>query len=118
MINFPDFKFMRIENMAKNKMLKKHQEVEDDFDFPLSGPGMMDMPFDEEVMAGIMTGLIEASNNQMLLAIELTKLAVDKSYSPKDINVDDVFSIFKKASEVIADSFPLKTLMEQLPSNN
>lgn len=99
--------------MAKNTMVKKCQEVEDDFDFP----EMMDMPFDEEVMAGVMNGLIEASNNQMLLAIELTKLAIDKGCT-KDMNVDDVFSIFKKASNVIADSFPLKSLMEQLPSSN
>jgi len=31
---------------------------------------------------------------------------------------DDVFSIFKKASGVIAESFPLKSLLENLPTNN
>jgi len=55
--------------MAKNNMLKKHQEVEDDFDFS----EMLTPSYDDETMAGVMSGLIEASNNQMMLAIELTK---------------------------------------------
>jgi hypothetical protein len=99
--------------MAKNNMLKKHKDVEDDFDFS----AMMEPSYDGEVMAGVMTGLIEASNNQMMLAIELTKLAVGKS-TAKDINEDDVFSIFKKASGVIAESFPLKELLEKFPTND
>jgi hypothetical protein len=99
--------------MAKNTMLKKHKEVEDDLDFS----GMFDQSYDDEAMAGIMHGLIEASNNQMILAIELTKLAVEK-ISSKDINENDVFSIFKKATAVISESFPLKELMENLPTPN
>lgn len=99
--------------MAKNNMLKKHQEVEDDFDFS----EMLTPSYDDETMAGVMSGLIEASNNQMMLAIELTKLALDKNTS-KDMKEDDVFSIFKKASGVIAESFPLKSLLENLPTNN
>lgn len=94
--------------MAKNAALKKYQELEDNFGFS------EDMEsFGDEAMAGMMSGLIEASNNQMMLAIELTKLAVEKS-SAKDMDEEDVFSVFKKASGVIAESFPLKALWEKL----
>jgi hypothetical protein len=32
------------------------------------------------------------------------------------MNEDEVFSIFKKASEVITESFPLKSLIEKMPN--
>jgi hypothetical protein len=99
--------------MAKNSALKKHKEFEDDFDFS----EIVEPSYDDELMAGVMNGMIEASNNQMTLAIELTKLAVEKS-TAKDMNEDDVFSIFKKASGVIAESFPLKALWEKFSENN
>lgn len=104
---------MRIQDMSKSNMLKKHKEIEDGFDFS----ALMDPSYDDEAMAGVMNGLIEASNNQMMLAIELTKLAVEKS-TAKDINEDDIFSVFKRASGVIAESFPLKALLEKLPAND
>lgn len=99
--------------MAKNNALKKHKELEDVFDFSET----MDPSYDDELMAGVMNGMIEASNNQMMLAIELTKLAVEKS-TAKDMNEDDVFSIFKKASGVIAESFPLKAIWEKFSEKN
>jgi hypothetical protein len=110
-------KYTRIKNMAKNKMLKTHQDVEDDFDFSEMLAPSYDDYDDNETMADLMSGLIEASNNQMRLAIELTKLALDKN-AAKDMNEDEVFSIFKKASAVIAESFPLKSLLENLPTNS
>ena len=99
--------------MAKNSALKKHKEFEDAFDFS----EVLDPSYDDELMAGVMNGMIEASNNQMMLAIELTKLAVEKS-TAKDMNEDNVFSIFKKASGVIAESFPLKALWEKFSEKN
>ena len=100
--------------MAKNNALTKHKAVEDDFDF---SEMMEEASYNDELMAGVMNGLIEASNNQMKLAIELTRLAVEKS-TAKEMNEDDVFSIFNKASTVIADKFPLKGLWEKFSSNN
>lgn len=95
--------------MAKNNALKKHEVIEDDFDFS----EIMDDPsYNEEVTAGIMSSLIEASNTQMLLAIELTKLAVEKS-TAKDMKEDDVFSIFRKAAGVISEKYPFNTLCEK-----
>ena len=99
--------------MAKNNALKKHKEFEDAFDFS----EIMEPSYDDELMAGVMNGMIEASNNQMMLAIELTKLAVEKS-TAENMNEDDVFSIFKKASGVIAESFPLKALWEKFSEKN
>lgn len=97
--------------MAKNNVIKKREIIEDDFDFN----EMVHSSHDDEVMAGIMSGMIEASNNQMLLALELTKLALDKT--TKEMNEDDVFSTFKKASGVIAERFPLHTILEKFSSN-
>jgi hypothetical protein len=99
--------------MAKNSGLKKHKEFEDAFDFS----EIMEPSYDDELMAGVMNGMIEASNNQMMLAIELTKLAVAKR-TAKNMNEDDVFSVFKKASGVIAESFPLKALWEEFSGRN
>ena len=99
--------------MAKNSALKKHKEFEDAFDFSET----MEPSYDDELMAGVMNGMIEASNNQMSFTIELTRLAVEKS-TVKDMNEDDIFSIFKKASGVIAESFPLKGLWEKFSEKN
>ena len=93
-------------------MIKKHREkaVETDFDDDFDFSEFMDSS-DNEMMAGVMSGLIEASNNQMTLAIELTKLAIEK-HPIQSMNEDEIFSIFRKASGVINDNFPLKKLLE------
>jgi hypothetical protein len=105
---------MRIQEMAKNTMLKKHKEEDDDFDFS----EMLGSSYDDsdETMAGMMSGMLEASNNHMMLALELTKLVVGKNTS-KDMNEEEVFSVFKKALGVITESFPLKALWEKLGAN-
>jgi hypothetical protein len=97
--------------MVKNDALKKLNEVdEDDEDFDYSD--MTDSSYDDrEGMANVlMSGLIESSNNQMMLAMELTRLALEKNPS-KEMKEDAVFSVFKEASAVIAESFPLKSLL-------
>ena len=98
--------------MAKNNLIKKHNasELENDFNFS----DFLDAP-DDEAIAGVLHGLIEASNNQMTLAIELTKLIVNKSVD-NTMSEDDIFGILKKSTKVIAENFPLKTLLEDFPS--
>lgn len=92
--------------MAKNSIIKKHHpELEDDFDF------LEDVPADG-IFAGMVSGLIEASNHQTTMAIELTKLVVSKN-TDNSMTEDKIFSTFKKATKVIADNFSLKTLMAQ-----
>lgn len=90
--------------MAKKNQVKKQEEY---FDV---------MPFDDEdysndMMVGVMGGMIEASNNQMMMAIELTKLIVGTSMVK---NMEEhVFSVFKNAVKVVGENFALKNLMEQ-----
>ena len=60
--------------MAKNNSLKKFtEELQDDFDFCED----MESPSDE-ALAGMMSGIIDASQHQQIMAIELTKLVVGK----------------------------------------
>ena len=98
--------------MSKSNLIKKHKESELVDDFDLSD--FLDSPGDEAV-AGVLQGLIEASNNQMTLAIELTKLIVNKNAN-NTMNEDDIFGILKKSTKVIAENFPLKTLLEEFSS--
>ncbi len=95
--------------MAKNNVLKKRQPQEmQEFDF---SEMMMDSP-DEEMMVGMMGGLIEASRNQMQIALELTRLTVENN-TAGTFNEEDVYSIFTRASKVVSDSSPIKDLLEQ-----
>jgi hypothetical protein len=92
--------------MAKNNTIKKYKDKEDDiFDFSEESPG-------DEMVAGMMTGLIEASNHQAMMAIELTKLVASKN-SQASMSENDIFSTFKRASKVVAESIPLKDLWKQ-----
>lgn len=90
--------------MAKNKSLRKYEEYDD---FP-EGNGTI--PGDEAI-AGMMGGLIGASNRQQMMAIELTKLVIQKSAEP--MKEEEIFSIFKRATKVVIGHFPLKELWEK-----
>lgn len=100
--------------MAKSNIVKKRDNaiLEDEFDFQ----NIFQSHEDDEAIAGIMHGIIEASNNQMTLAVELTKLVVNKNTN--NMHEEEVFSIFKKASNVIATCNPMKGLMEQLKTTS
>ena len=93
--------------MAKKNKLKVHDE--DLFDFTEMS---YEDDYDDETMVGIMSGMLEASNNQMMMAIELTKLIV--AGNPVENREDHVFSVFKKATKVIGENFALKNIMEQV----
>ena len=91
--------------MAKNKTLKKYDELMDvDFAENFSSPN-------DETIAGMMAGLIEASNHQQKIAIELTKLVVEKS--TEAMNEEKIFSAFKQSSKVVTENAPLKELWEK-----
>jgi len=91
--------------MSKNKTLRKHDELLDiDFLHGASSPG-------DEAIARMMQGLIEVSHHQQGLALELTKLVVERSADP--MNEEKIFSVFKRSSKVIADNFLLKELWEK-----
>ena len=63
------------------------------------------------MMAGVMSGMLEASNNQMHMALELTKLIVSGS-TVKNME-EHVFSVFKKSLQVVGENFALKKMIEQ-----
>jgi len=92
--------------MAKKNALKVREE--EIFDFS----DMSDDAYDEGTMVGVMSGMLEASNNQMMMAIELTKPIV--ANNPVKNMEDHVFSVFKKATKVIGENFALKNIMEQM----
>jgi len=92
--------------MAKKKALQIRDE--DVFDFNDTSYES----YDEGTMVGVMSGMLEASNNQMMMAIELTKLIV--ANNPVKNMEDYVFSVFKKATKVIGENFALKSIMEQI----
>lgn len=97
--------------MARNSIVKRHKEVEKDFDFS----DMMDSS-DDEAMIGVMQGILEASNNHMNLALELTKLALQKN-GASAMREEEVFSVYKKSLGIISESFPLKALWDKFKSN-
>lgn len=92
--------------MAKNTALKKQ---EDDFDF---SEMMMESSYGDEAINGMMGNVIEASNHQMRLAFDLTKLVVEKS--SENMNEEAIFLAFKRASKTVAENLPLKALWEKL----
>ena len=93
--------------MAKKNTVKVRDE--DIFDF---NEMSYEDSYDQDAMVGVMSGMLEASNNQMMMAIELTKLIV--ANNPVKNMEEHVFSVFKKATKVIGESFALKNIMEQI----
>ncbi len=100
--------------MPKGNIVKKRGDemLENDFDFQ----DFFQSPDNDEAIAGFMHGVIEASNNQMNLAIELTKLVVNKN--PNNMREEDIFSTFKRASDVIANTTPLNGLLDELKASS
>ncbi len=97
--------------MAKNKTVIKQQQDEDvDVEFDFSD-FLVDSP-DEEAMAGMMGGLLEASQQQLQIAMELTRLVVEKN-AAESLKEKDIFAVFKRAAKVVADSSPMKELWDR-----
>lgn len=96
--------------MAKKNSVKKRDEELSVYDF--SHDSYDDEAYDHGTMVGVMSGMLEASNNQMMMAIELTKLII--ANNPVNNMEDHVFSVFKKATKVIGENFALKNIMEQI----
>ena len=90
--------------MSKNNMIHDHHDHDEEFDFD-------EMSFEDDAMTDIMNNMLETSNNQMMMALELTKLIV--ANNPVKNMEDHVFSVYKKATQVVAENFPLKQLLEQ-----
>jgi hypothetical protein len=108
MINVAIFKHRRFGGrMAKKNTVKVRDE--EIFDF---NDMSYEDSYDQDTMMGVMSGMLEASNNQMMMAIELTKLIV--ANNPVKNMEEHVFTVFKKATKVIGENFALKNIMEQM----
>lgn len=94
--------------MAKKNVSKNQEEEILDF----IDMNYEDESYNQETMINMMSEMLDASNTQMMMAIELTKLIVAKS-EVKNME-DHVFSVFKKATKIISENFALKNIMEQI----
>lgn len=92
--------------MTRKKASKVQEDVFDFTDMPY------DDDYDQETMVGLMSGMLEASNHQMMMAIELTKLII--ANNPVKNMEEHVFSVFRKATKVVGENFALKNIMEQI----
>lgn len=92
--------------MTKKNMVKEYvEEFEDDFDYADEAP-------ENDMIADMMNGLVEASNHQAMMAIELTKLIVSKNIDP-NLSGEKILDIYKKALQTIAEHSPLKSILEK-----
>lgn len=91
--------------MAKETLMKDYiDETEDALDY-LDGS-------DESMIGGMMENLMENHNQQTMMAIELTKVALSKNSDPS-MSEEKVFDIFKRAFQVITESSPLNSFVEK-----
>ena len=99
--------------MAKKNPVKKfkHQDKDEDFAFDFSE--FAGSHSEDEMVTTMMESLIDASSQQTLAAIELTKIAIAKN-SSQTLTEADIFATFKNASRVVQDVSPLKTLWGKL----
>lgn len=90
--------------MSKNKIAAKEEIVVNDLDF-----SDFMHSYDEDDMMSALSGLIDASNQQMTIALELTKLIAGN-----DKSEEQVFSIYKKAAKLVCENYSLKTMLQEV----
>ena len=92
--------------MSKNNVVK-NEMVEEELDFS----AFMDSA-DEEAIDDVMNRMVDVSHHEMQTAVALTQIAVEKQ-SGKEMDIEAVFSTYKRALEVVAESSPLKSIFEK-----
>ena len=92
--------------MRRNMTKKQVENQEDEMDFMSL---FEEEGYSEDMMVDVMRDTIAACNNQMQIAVELTKLIIEGSITEN--REEQVFSVFKKAVSVVSESFPLKNIM-------
>jgi hypothetical protein len=97
---------LEVFKMGKKTMTKEYvEDLEDDFDYSEESS-------DDNMLDSMMENLVETDHHQIMMAIELTKVALSKN-SDSNMSEDTIFNIFKKALQVINDNSPLKNLLEK-----
>jgi hypothetical protein len=97
--------------MSRKNEVREQEELYEDFD--LSDDFDSDEFYPDDSINNLMSGLLEASNQQMMMAVELTKLIIAGKPSTDNLE-EQVFSTYKKATQVIGENFALKNIMAQL----
>jgi len=91
--------------MTKKTMIKEYaEEFEDDF---------LDESPEDGMVSDMLDSFTEASNHQMMMAIELTKVVVSKNSDP-NLSEEKIFDTFKNAAKVIFECSPLRAILEKL----
>jgi hypothetical protein len=88
---------------------KKLAKTVDFFDYEAA-----EADIDAELAAGFMSGVLEATNNQSKMGLELTKLIVENSNKGKNFTEDEIYSIFNRATKVVLDNHNLNALLDKL----
>ncbi len=98
--------------MAKKPAkLQEKAELMDFLDF-IDNEDNYDDGYEGTALIEIMSNVVEISNCQMAMSLELTKLIVGNDNSPK--KDDHVLAAFKKATQAVSDNFNLQNLIKQL----
>lgn len=73
---------------------------------------------EREVVSTLIGQVLEGTNHQMLISLELTKLAVEK-LSSNESTADQIFKIYTQATKAVMETSPFPKLLEVLgPKNN
>lgn len=106
-----------------NKKAPKQRENQFDFDDAHFAGDFDDADFsdhlddcdhdhlDEFAMNDMFENLVQASNHQVVSAIELTKLIAEKN---TDMTQEKILEAFKQSIQTVSEHFPLKALWEKL----
>jgi hypothetical protein len=89
--------------MAKNHIKKHEINDHDDLSFTLQDS------YEDETINAMLGNMVGANHSQMEIALELTKLIVDKGALP-NLNEEQVLATFQRAFKVIIESSPLQQL--------
>lgn len=94
------------QKMAKNNVIE-HEEIDEDYDFD-----MFNLP-EEDQLPNVMECLIATNNHHMSIALELTKLIIEKSPQNGKIDEESILATFKRAANEVAESSPLKDILNE-----
>lgn len=98
--------------MSKRKITKNDDKILDKIELSdyFNDPMYDDQ---DDFMADMIKSLLDVSNEQMRIALELTKLSLQAN-AGSNSSQEKVFETFLKASSVVAENLPFKKLINQL----
>lgn len=95
-------------------MMTKHKKEDEVLEFSETFAfDDQDMFMDDDQGIDAMMSMVQASNDQMQIAVELTKLVLAHT-ADKAMTEDKIYTVFRNASKVIGENPALKSMMGQL----